>query len=245
MKTNKYQRRFYRDWVKVDGLISMYVAVKETDLHIFIDKAVDAEFIKERVLHYRWQIENYITRDNRFITSLKPVEVELNAPGIVKEMSIASKKAGVGPMAAVAGAIAYFLGRDLLKKGCKNVIIENGGDIFLKVARTCKVGIYAGRAKTWNNLSLKIKPRRTSLGICTSSGKLGHSLSFGVADAVIILAGNPCLADAVATAAANRVQSPRDLGKALDFARSIKGVSGVVAILKDKMASWGDVQFTK
>jgi len=245
MKTNKYQRRFYRDWVKVDGLISMYITVKETDLHVFIDKAVDASFIKERVLHYRWQIENYITRDNRFITSLKPLEVELSAPRIVKEMSVASRKAGVGPMSSVAGTIAYFLGRDLLKKGCKNVIIENGGDIFLKTTKTCKVGIYAGRAKPWNNLSLKICPRHTPLGICTSSGKLGHSLSFGVADAVIILARNPCLADAVATAAANRVQTQHDLKKALDFARSIKGVSAAVAILKDKMASWGEVQFTK
>lgn len=245
MKTNKYQRRFYRDWVKADGLVSMYISVKETDLHIFADKPVDASFIREKVLHYRWQIEDYITRDNRFITSLKPLEVELTAPRIVKEMGIASAKAGVGPMAAVAGAIAYFLGRDLLRKGCKNVIIENGGDIFLKITKSCKVGIYAGRAKPWNNLSLKIKPGQTPLGICTSSGKLGHSLSFGVADAVVILAGNPCLADAVATAAANKVQSQHELKEALDFARSIKGVSAAVAILKDKMASWGDVQFTK
>jgi ApbE superfamily uncharacterized protein (UPF0280 family) len=97
----------------------------------------------------------------------------------------------------------------------------------------------------WRGLSLKIKPRDTPLGICTSSGTIGHSLSFGLADSVVILSGNTALADAVATATANQVKSTQDLEKALDFARSIKGVLGVVIIIGGNLTSWGEVEFRR
>lgn len=245
MKTTKYQRRFYRDWVAAKDLHLVRIMDKETDLQILTDKPIDQDFLKERVWEYRFAIENYIIKDRRFLTALKPIAVELNAPPIIKEMSEAAKKANVGPMAAVAGAIAQFLGRDLLKKGYKDVIIENGGDIFLKTSKRRAIGIYTGRKKLWQGLSLKIKPKDTPLGICTSSGTVGHSLSFGLADSVVILAKNATLADAVATATANRVTSTQDLQRAVDFARSIKGVYGVVIIIKNNLTSWGRVGFAK
>jgi len=245
MKTNKYQRRFYRDWVEEKDLYLTRVAVKETDLQILTDKPIDEDFVKARVNTYRRGIEGYIAKDRRFLTSLKPIEIELTAPLIVKKMSAAAKLANVGPMAAVAGAVAEFLGRDLLRRGYKDVIIENGGDIFLKTTKTCVIGIYTGRSKLWNKLKLKIKPQDTPIGICTSSGTLGHSLSFGCADCVVILSKNTSLADAIATATANRVKSPKDLQKAVDFAKSIKGTSGVIIIIKDHLISWGKVEFVK
>jgi ApbE superfamily uncharacterized protein (UPF0280 family) len=159
-------------------------------------------------------------------------------------MSAQAKKANVGPMATVAGAIAEFLGRDLLKKGYKEVIVENGGDIFLKTAKTRLIGIYAGKSKLWNRLKLKIKPKDTPLGICTSSGTIGHSLSFGSADSVVILSRNASLADAVATATANRVNSKEDFQKSLNFARSIKGICAVVIILGNNLISWGKIEFS-
>lgn len=243
MKTNKYQRRFYRDWVKQDDLRLAHIVEKETDLQVLTNKPVDGEFIRECLHACRWEIESYITRDSRFLTALKPLPVEINAPGIIKEMSLAAAKAGVGPMAAVAGAVAEAIGRALLKKEYRDVVVENGGDIFLKTTKPRLIGIYAGRAKLWNNLSLKIKPKDTPLGICTSSGTIGHSLSFGSADSVVILSKSAALADAVATAVCNRIGSKHDLHKALDFARSVRGVSGVVIILKKDMISWGNVEF--
>ena len=217
---------------------------KETDLQILTNKPIDKDFLKKRIQKYRFDIENYIAKERRFLTALKPIEVELNSPAIVKEMSKAGKLANVGPMAAVAGAVAQFLGRDLLRKGYKDVIIENGGDIFLKITKTRRIGIYAGGSKLWNKLRLKIKPQNTSLGICTSSGTVGHSLSFGCADSVVILSKNVALADAVATATANRVTSFQDLHKAMDFTRSIKGVCAAVIIFKDKLSSWGKVELS-
>ena len=243
MKTNRYQKRFYRDWVKAKDLYQTRVIVKETDLQIFTDRPVDKTFIKERINFYRRNIEDYIAKDRKFLTTLKPLAVELNTLPIVKKMAEAARCANVGPMAAVAGAVAEFLGRDLLRQGYKDVVVENGGDIFLARRKTSKVGIYAGKAKLFKGLSLKIKAEDTPLGICTSSGTLGHSLSFGLADSVTILSKDTSLADAVATACANQVRAKSDLEKAVDFAKSIKGILGVIIIIKSHLMSWGKVEF--
>lgn len=245
MKSNKYQRRFYRDWVESKDLCSTHIAAQETDLQIFTDRPLDKDFLKERVYLYRRQIKDYISKDKRFLTSLKPIEVELHAPSIVKDMAQSAKKASVGPMAAVAGALAEFLGKDLLRKGYKDIIIENGGDIFIVTSKMRKIGIYAGRSRLWNKLCLKIRSEDTPIGICTSSGTVGHSLSFGFADAVVILSKHAYLADAVATATANRVKSRQDLQEAVDFAKSIKGILGAIIIIKNNLISWGKVEFTR
>jgi ApbE superfamily uncharacterized protein (UPF0280 family) len=245
MKTSKYQRRFYRDWVKDKGLYVTQIIANETDIRVTTNKKADKDFIENKIRLCRLDIEKYINKDHRFLTALKPLSVELNAPLIIREMAEEARKANVGPMATVAGAISESLGRDLLKQGYKDVIVENGGDIFLKTRKTRLIGIYSGRSKLWDNLCLKIKPKETPLGICTSSGTIGHSLSFGSADSVVILSKNVSLADAVATATCNRIKSKQDLARALDFARQIKGVLGVVIILKNNLVSWGKIEFSK
>ncbi|MBU1869377.1 MAG: UPF0280 family protein [Candidatus Omnitrophica bacterium] len=151
----------------------------------------------------------------------------------------------VGPMATVAGAIAELLGRELLKAGYKDVIVENGGDIFMSSRKSRLIGIYSGRSKLWNKLKLKINPKDMPIAVCTSSGTMGHSLSFGAADSVVIISKSAALSDAVATSVCNRVQSRKDLQPALDFAKSIKGVLGCVIIFKSYLASWGKVEFAK
>ena len=243
MKASKFQRRFYRDWVKDKNLYVSHLLAKETDIRVATDKPLAKGFLEEKINSYRWQIERYIQKEPRFLTALKPIPVEINAHPIIQEMAHRAKEAGVGPMATVAGVISEFLGKELLKEGFRDVMIENGGDIFLKSRRIRLVGIYSGRCKLWNNLCLKIKPSWTPLGICTSSGTVGHSLSFGIADSVVVVSKSVGLADAVATATCNRIKSKNDLQKALDFARSIKGVLGVVIILKNNLLSWGKVEF--
>jgi len=245
MKSNAYQRRFYRDWIKARDLHLTHIVAKETDLEIMTSRPIDTKFIEEKIRQYRWDIENYITRDRRFLFALKPIDVELTASPLIKEMSQQARKANVGPMACVAGAIAEFLGKELLKEGHKDVIVENGGDIFIRTTKVRRIGFYAGRSKLWNKLCLEVRPKDTPLGICTSSGTIGHSLSFGLADSVVIISKNTSLADAVATATCNRINSRQDLQGALDFARGIKGVSGAVIIFKNNMLSWGQVEFSK
>jgi hypothetical protein len=213
--------------------------VQETDLYISSDSAVDRGYCIDRIRLYRRQIQAYITRDDSFLTSLKPLAVERSAPAIVQDMAAAARKADVGPMAAVAGAIAQYVGKDLMKKGCRNIIVENGGDIFINMRKSVSVGVFAGTSALSGRLRLRIARSGRSYGICTSSGTVGHSLSFGKADAVTIVAVNAALADAVATATANRVQTKNDFLPAVRFARSVRGVTGVLIILKNDIVSWG------
>jgi len=242
MKSNKYERRFYRNWIRAKDLYLTRISVKETDLQILTDKPIEKNFLKERVSAYRQDIEGYIAKDRRFFTSLKPIPVELHAPAIVRAMAKGAKKANVGPMAAVAGAIAQYIGKDLLRRGVGEVIIENGGDIFMKTKKIRYLGIYAGRSKLSGKFSLRIHPADTPLGVATSSGSVGHSLNFGNADAVVILGKDALLADSVATATANLVESANDFRKAIDFAKKIPQICGILIILKDNLAIWGKIE---
>lgn len=242
MKSPKYRKRFYRDWVYPGKMCEARLCVMETDLHILTDTPLDEGFALECIRRYRSEIEKYINqRDPRFLSSLKPLPVELNAPPIVREMAVQARKAGVGPMAAVAGAIAGYVGKALSRKGYRDVIIENGGDLFLKVSGPVRIGIYAGRSRFSRRISLAVGPEETPLGVATSSGTVGHSLSFGRTDGATVIAKNAALADACATAVANRVSSRKDLAPAVAFARSIRGVRGVLIVFRNTMATWGAV----
>lgn len=244
MKTNKYQPRFYRNWLDAQELFTKRIMVEESDISISSDVDLDEDFLKSRILDYRKNIEKYILCDRTFLTSLKPMRVSKDAPLIVKDMALAAKKAGVGPMAAVAGAIADYLAKDL-KGMTKELIIENGGDIFLKTRMKRRIGIYAGDSKLSGKIVIEIDAQKTPLGICTSSGTVGHSLNFGITDATVILAKSATLADAVATATSNIVKKPDDIKKAINFAKSIKDISAVMIIVKDLLSAWGDIKIDK
>ncbi|MFC1995577.1 UPF0280 family protein, partial [Chloroflexota bacterium] len=176
-----YQPRTYRYWIKSDNLVSFNVTVKETDL--CIRAAIDlSRKARKSVFKYRNLLESYIQHHPEFITSLEPLEVGQDAPIIIKDMARSTAKVGVGPMAAVAGAIAEFVGKELLPFTA-DLIIENGGDIFLRSRIKRTIGIYAGSSPLSGKIGLEIEGGNTPLGICTSSGTIGHSLSFGKADA--------------------------------------------------------------
>jgi ApbE superfamily uncharacterized protein (UPF0280 family) len=147
-------------------------------------------------------------------------------------------------MAAVAGAMAEAVGQDLLKES-PEVIVENGGDIFLRSSKEVRVGIFAGASPLSLRIGLCLPPAEYPRGVCTSSATVGPSLSFGVADAVCVLAASAALADGAATAVGNMVRSSREMEKGLEKARSIEGLTGVVIILGDKLAAWGQIQLAE
>ena len=235
-----YEERKYREWVKHDDLIAVRVVEEETDLLIsgVVDLSATAA---EAITRYRKQIKDYIAEDRRFQSALEPLEVRDNAPEIVKEMAKAARIAGVGPMASVAGAMAARVGRDLLNLS-EQIIVENGGDIFIAAEEGRTVGIFAGDSPFTGKLAIQVEPQETPLGICTSSGTVGHSLSFGRADAVVVLSQSTALADAAATAIGNIVGGVRDITKSVEFAQSIDGIIGVVIIVGDQMGMWGKVR---
>ncbi len=235
-----YEPRTYRHWVTDKELISFNVTVKETDLYIRASKNLKSKALK-LVLKYRDTLERYIERNPSFLTSLEPLPDDDNAPRIVKTMLESSRKAKVGPMASVAGAITEFVGTELLFFS-PEIIVENGGDIFLKSLIKRTIGIYAGSSPLSGKIGLEIVADDTPRGICTSSGTVGHSLSYGKADAAVVVSQSPTLADAAATAVGNMVVQPDDIQTAIEFAKSIEGLRGVLIIKDDKMGLWGDVK---
>ena len=238
-----YQPRTYRHWVQDKELVSFNVVVKETDLYIRTVTNCRSK-AEKLVLKYRESLESYIEKHLEFLTSLVPVAVDKDAPRIVKVMAEASAKVGVGPMAAVAGALAEFVGEDL-KAFSPEVIIENGGDIYLKSLKNRVIGIFAGESPLSGKIGLEIKAADTPVGICTSSGTVGHSLSIGKADAAITIAKSTAFADAAATALGNIIKSENDIERGIAFAQSVPDLKGLIIIVGDKMGLWGDINICR
>jgi len=238
-----YEKRTYRNLVKTDDLAKFEVIVKETDLLVRADRDLSKE-TRESVLKYRHQLETYIAMHPEFQKSLVPLAEDPYAPEIVREMIRTSQLAHVGPMAGVAGAMAESVSKDLLNLS-KEVIVENGGDIYLATSRERTIGIYAGDSPLSLKIGIVISPEETPLGVCTSSAKVGPSLSFGKADAVSILAKSSTLADAAATAVGNVVKEKKDISLALGRAREIEGVLGTLIIVEEKMGIWGRIKLTR
>ncbi len=234
-----YVEKTYRRSVKTNDLINFSVAEKETDLLISAEKDL-RQVARRAVLENRRVLEDYIKNKPYFYSSLKPYRLEPHAPLLIKEMSAAANLAGVGPMAAVAGLLAQKVGEALFPFSSQ-VLVENGGDIFIKTEKKRKVGIYTENKDFSDKLALEISPGDSPLGICTSSGKFGHSLSFGNADAVVVISRQAALADAAATAIANRVKTVEDASLALSWGKTIPGIIGVLIIIKKKIAAWGKI----
>ncbi|RPJ75394.1 MAG: UPF0280 family protein [Desulfobacteraceae bacterium] len=235
-----YEPRTYRSLVRGDRLVGFEVVVRETDLMIRAARDLRAP-ARELVLAERAGLEAYIREHPAFAGTLAPWAAPGPAPRLVREMIAAGAAAGVGPMAAVAGAIAEAVGRGLLAHG-DEVIVENGGDIFLKTRSAAAVALYAGASPLSLRIGVVVGGGGRAVAVCTSSGTVGHSLSFGTADAVCVVGPSGALADAAATAVGNQVRSARDLRRAIAHGRRIPGVEGLVIVAGDRVAFWGDVQ---
>jgi len=236
----KYEERTYRSLINKDNLPSYNVKIAESDLLISSDTNMADVALKSLVRH-RYSLETYIKSHPDFRTSLLPLPEDDLAPPIVRNMLAKSKICGVGPMAGVAGAVSEFVGYDLLNQ-TKNLIIENGGDIFTKSNNKLIVSVYAGESPLSYNVNFIVKPEETPLGICTSSATVGPSLSFGKADAVCVISKSATLADAAASAICNKVKTKNDIKPALDFGIKIKGVSGIIIIFESEMGAIGKVE---
>jgi len=239
-----YKEKEYRKRIEPEGLISFHVIIKETDLWVSADRELEKE-TRDITFNYRRQIETYIKSHPNFLTTLLPYPEDPYAPPIVKEMIHTAKDIGIGPMASVAGAIAQFAAKDLLEHS-DQVIVENGGDIFLKVTRPATVSIFAGESPLSEKIGIQISTGQMPLGVCSSSGTVGHSLSLGVADVVTLLApSSAILADGAATALGNLVKNQNDLKTIAAQAAKITGISGGVAIMGDRMTAWGEVKLVR
>ncbi len=228
----------YRMLARPDDLTSFRILVEQSDLLVCALRPLEMQ-ARTLVWDARRQITDYMDSHPQFVAALAPQPPDAAAAPVVSAMLRASRQAGVGPMAAVAGAIAEYVGRGLLVQS-EEVIVENGGDVFLCSRRRREVALLAEHTAL-GGLRIALPPAPDGLGFATSAGTIGHSLSFGTADAVMVLADSAALADALATAVGNRIREPDDLAPALATAQ-VLGARGVVALAAGHVAAWGAIE---
>ncbi len=193
----------------------------------------------EKALHNaRSILEHYTERNPLFRTTHEPYQPEEEAPDLIQRMCRESKKIGIGPMSTVAGTLALKSLTAILQAGAEEAIVDNGGDIALFIREPVNVGIFAGNASL-QDLAFEVEARKTIFGICTSSGTVGPSYSYGKVDAAVIVSPNVLLADAAATALGNRIREKKDLKSAFDFLTKQGEIEGALAIIKDKVGMFG------
>ncbi|MDW8093970.1 MAG: UPF0280 family protein [Caldimicrobium sp.] len=225
---------FYRSLIH-SHLKSFRVVYKQTDLFVLAERDLTLETLN-LVREIRSPLEAYLMKNPTFLKSLEPLPEDEEAPPLVKTMLKAGKIAGVGPMASVAGAIAEAVGRSLLERGLtKEVVVENGGDIFLNLKREARVVLFAGASSFSGKITLLIPEELQPCGVCTSSGKVGHSLSYGKADAVTVVHKDTAIADALATALGNLLKTSQDFKDVFSKAKRLSGILGVFAVMDERL----------
>jgi len=236
-----HSNRSYRQKIKSHDLTSFQVEVKESDLMIQAPILLQDQSLAA-LIFYRKILEDYIKKNPQFSITLNPYPADHSAHPMIKEMIAASAICRVGPMAAVAGCLSQYVAVSLLKE-TDEIIVENGGDLFIKSSQIRKAIIFAGSSPLSNKIFLKIDSRKKGVGLCTSSATVGPSYSMGKADAVTVISHSAALADAAATAIGNIIQSKDNIEEGLEIAQTINGLIGLVIIKDDKMGMWGEIEY--
>ncbi|HSV32411.1 MAG TPA: UPF0280 family protein [Atribacteraceae bacterium] len=238
-----YERRFYRDRLRGAGLHAFIVREGESDIFVLAQRDISS-LVRDQLRREREALLRYLTVDPFFQNTLIPRGVFPEAPPVVRLMSRMSFLAGVGPMAAVAGAMNDRIG-SLFGTTFGELILENGGDLLVYSKRERVVGVYTGKRSPFRDKLGIVLPPGRYWGVATSSGVVGPSFSFGQADSVTVLAASSALADAWATRLANEVKTDGDIQRILEFSARFPEMEGVVVCYHDRLGVWGAVQLTE
>ncbi|MDT8389167.1 MAG: UPF0280 family protein [Lentisphaeria bacterium] len=194
----------------------------------------------ERIIRCRRELDAHIASHPAFKTALSPLP-SAPAPAFITRMYEASQAVGVGPMAAVAGAVAEAAAWAAVAAGASEAIVENGGDIFIVGDKEVRLGLFAGTSPLSGKLALRASPGLFPLAVCSSSSTMGHSLSLGKCDLATVFSRDACLADCAATQAANLVKTREDIQSVLDAVSAIPGIDGLLIIKGDSIGMTGRV----
>nr|WP_320023609.1 UPF0280 family protein [uncultured Draconibacterium sp.] len=240
-----FEERTYRSQFNTERFTGFEVKHQETDLWIGIDPASYNEEMKELALAkmktLRQTFDDYIEKEPFFRKSLKPFQPSDFAPEEAKEMALAAEKVGIGPMSTVAGLFAREIGEELLSNFSINeLLVENGGDIFVSLKNELVLSVFAGESILSERIGLVIPAKNEKMGICTSAGTVGPSLSYGKADAVVVVCRDILLADALATGLGNKVKSPDHVEKVIKQAENFQEIQSLLIICEDKIGLKGD-----
>lgn len=235
-------RDIYRNNIKTEGKYCFRLDYKYSGLHIVCDRDIESE-LEEPVRSFYSDISKASARQPGFEKSLSPLDVGSDPPLIVKEMCDAGKVFNVGPMASVAGALCDHLARRFEDR-CSFLMIENGGDVYIKTDESIEVGIYTENTYFKDRLVIRIDASQTPCGICSSSGNIGHSLSLGKSDLVTVMSRRTTIADAAATAIANIINKEEDIDKAIEYFKNSRQIDGLIMIKDKRIGLWGQIRLT-
>ena len=240
-----FQPRTYRTQFNTFRFTGFEVAHLETDLWIGVNPDSFQPEMKtvafDKIKSLRKKMDQYIANEPFFKKSLKPFIPSEIAPAEAVEMAAAAEKAGIGPMSTVAGLFAREIGETLLQNfSIDEMVIENGGDIYVLLKNELVLSVFAGESPLSERIGLVIPSVKSKLGICTSAGTVGPSLSFGKADAVVVVCEDVLLADAFATAFGNKIKSPNDVEKVINQSEKYPEILSLLIICEDKIGIKGE-----
>ncbi len=243
-----YEPRTYRKNLNTDRFEYARIIVEESDLWLGIEKSrikkVDQKLVQNEILRLRTILKDYIGLNPDFLQSMKPIEIYENDPPIIKKLKETGIISHTGPMTGVAGLIAELITNFIQNSfDIQEVIVENGGDICMKINSELNLAVAAGKNSGFNNLGLKILPSEEVIGICSSSGTFGHSISFGKADLLTVISHDTTLADAWATSLANKINKEEDIQTLCNILP--ENIIGLLAIKDKKIAYKGDYELLK
>ena len=233
-------RDIYRNKISAEGRYSFRVDYKYSGLYMMCDRDIGSE-LEEAISSFYRDIEMIIAGQPDFEKSLVPIKAGKDLPRIIKEMCDAGEVFSVGPMASVAGALCDHLAKSLMGR-CGFLMIENGGDVYIKSSDPLEVGIFTKNIYFRDRLTLLVEAGQTPCGICSSSGSFGHSLSLGKSDLVTVLSRTATIADAAATSIANTINSEEDIDEAITRFSQYKEVDGLIIIKNKRIGLWGKLQ---
>jgi ApbE superfamily uncharacterized protein (UPF0280 family) len=236
----EYTQRFYRDWVGRPDLAAFRVVQGESDLLILADEDL-GRAAAGALARARTEVQDAIAARPGFLGALEPLDGDGAEPPLVRGMLAAGRAFGVGPMAAVAGAVAQDVAL-ALRAHSKTVIVENGGDVFALAPGPVRFALYAGEESPFRGKVGFTVDASRGVGVCTSSGRVGPSLSFGRADAVVAIAPDAALADAAATSLSNRIQGPDDVEIVIEDERRRGRLTGAIAACGDRLGAFGELE---
>ncbi len=242
-----FEERTYRTQFNTERFTGFVISYLETDLWIGVNPGSFQPEMENvalaKIKSLRNKFDEYIQSEPFFKKSLKPFQPTQNAPVEAVEMAVAAEKAGIGPMSAVAGLFAREVGEEILKNfSVEELIVENGGDIYVLLKSELTLSVFAGDSILSERIGLVIPPEKQKLGICTSAGTVGPSLSYGKADAVVVICEDVLLADAFATAFGNKVKSAADVEKVIKYSEKYREILSLLIICEDKIGIRGDYE---
>jgi len=244
--TDIFDNRTYRVGIPDGELLSSTVTVKETNLFIRTNTP-HTRPVFDSIITARHSLENYIDSNAQFAAALTPMPDDPHAPFFIRRMISAARACNVGPMAAVAGALAEIAARSLVESGPEDerateTIVENGGDIYVisSVSRIVSLEWPVNDTET-GRVGIEIPPSPDGIGIASSSGTFGHSMSLGMCDLATVVAEDGPLSDAAATALGNGVKGPEDIDRVMEEIFMISGIIGLFVVVGGKIGIRGDI----